>query len=178
MTKNAESPTEIRLALDGHWDDLLALIDSDPGIAQKDYFGSNLLTDCAHMAGSADVLRKLVSLGCDPSARCPSGNTPLTSAVTGGSRYGLTTIPEITALVELGADINGPGENGYPPLHWAIMGNRLDYAEVLLRLGADQSVVSENEWAETAAEVAQQRQNKEALRLLQDWTARGPAKSR
>jgi hypothetical protein len=58
------------------------------------------------------------------------------------------------------------------------MENRLDYAEVLLRLGADPSVVSENEWAVTAVEVAQQRQNKEAVRLLQDWAACGPAKSR
>ena len=178
MTEDAKWPAEIRLALDGHWDDLLALIDRDPGVAQKDYFGSNLLTDCAHMAGSAEVLRKLVSLGCDPNARSRTGVTPLTAAVTGGSRYGLTTIPEITALVELGANVNGPGENGYPPLHWAIMDNRLDYAEVLLRLGADPSVLAENEWAESAVEVAQRRQNKEALQLLQDWTTRGLAKSR
>jgi ankyrin repeat protein len=177
MTEDAKWPPEIHLALEGHWDELLALIDREPGIAQKEYFGSNLLTDCAHMPGSAEVLRKLVSLGCDPSARRPYRHTPLTAAVTGGSRHGLTTIPEITALVELGADINGPGENGFPPLHWAILGNRLDYAEVLLRLGADPSVAAENERAESAVAVAQQRQNKEALQLLQDWTKRGPAKS-
>lgn len=59
---------------------------------------------------------------------------PLHVACTRGS------LEEATILVENGADINGIGDMGYTPLHYAVASGNSELIKYLLSKGADQSL--------------------------------------
>ena len=54
--------------------------------------------------------------------------------------------------VELGSDVNAPGEHGFTPLHEAAMHGHPELLQWLLDVGADP--LAKNDWGETPIETA------------------------
>src|SRR5688572_22711948 len=80
----------------GRWQEFEDLITANPAlVSARDYFGRTLLWICAGTPGASHAIRRLAELGAEPDARAQNDVTPLGHAIMGGSRYGLTTMPEI-----------------------------------------------------------------------------------
>jgi ankyrin repeat protein len=176
MPSTKETADAFRRATDAardlRWIEVEAEIEASPSLAHyRDEFKSTLLIELAGIPCSAPLLRRLVDLGADPNARCDDGTTALTTAVLGGTKFGLTTLSELRLLVELGADPNLHAESGLTPLQWAIAQNRLEHAELLLALGADPYRRSIDYEPETAFDVAKRCYATEAQALLRRWEA-------
>jgi ankyrin repeat protein len=58
----------------------------------------------------------------------------------------------VIALIDLGADVNMPGDLGYTPLHYSAMKGRWQIADLLMRCGARADM--KNEFDETAVDIA------------------------
>lgn len=152
------------------WDDLGQFLESQPQLASvQDEFGETLLIHAARFEGAAPILRKLVSLGADPNHRARDHSNALAVTIISGSRYGLTTLPELEALLDLGADPNVAADCGMPAVHWAISQNRPEHAKLLLERGARQDIPTSDDPAETAQEVARRMHSDSLLQLLKEY---------
>lgn len=151
----------------GLWGDIGRYIDVNPEVAKWDNEHSEtLLIILAGYPGSDRLLRKLIELGADVNKTTAEGETALTTAILGGSVYGLTTLPEMETLLKLGAQINFIGPSGNPPLHWAVVHNRLDHAKLLIRYGADPYMKTADLYPEDAFEIAKKNSNPILLDIL------------
>ncbi|CAM9824554.1 unnamed protein product [Ectocarpus fasciculatus] len=87
---------------------------------------------------NGDVVRVLLEAGADIEARTKACVwTPLHRSVY--SR--LSSVDTIHALLEGGADVNAQGENSWTPLHYACYKSNAAAVELLLRWGADETIV-------------------------------------
>jgi ankyrin repeat protein len=154
----------------GRWDELEDLLDRQPQLArQVDRAGRTLLMICARFGGSAHTIQKLIEHGADPNHRALDNSNVLAAAICGGSNWGLTTIPELNKLLELGANPNSVADSGMPALHWAIAQNRLEHARVLLEHGADMDVVTSDVPPESAMDIAKRIKSEAAITILNKW---------
>lgn len=86
----------------------------------------------AARAGAVNAIPVLISLGADPNLRCGvNGWTPLMHAI---HKHQLDSV---RALLDGGADVNGPGDGGENPLLMAAGYGYTDFVNVLLDRGAD-----------------------------------------
>lgn len=89
----------------------------------------------AATAGNAEAIRPLRDAGGDVNSRMLVlglfPNTPLLQVV----GFGDTAVA--TALLDCGAQVNGPDNDGITPLGWAAISNRPEFARVLIQRGAD-----------------------------------------
>jgi ankyrin repeat protein len=72
----------------------------------------------------------------------------------------------VRALIGQKVDVNAPGKDGTPALHWAVRGNDLGTAELLLRAGANPKLA--NRYGVTPLFLACSNGNAEMIRLLLD----------
>ena len=61
-------------------------------------------------------------------------------------------VVKVKALIEEGADVNAKNENGWSPLHWAVMLEHKEIVELLIAHGAD--VNAKNKWGWTPLHMA------------------------
>ena len=156
-------------ASEGLWEDIGRYIDANPEIAKwNDEYSETLLIILAGYPGSDRLLRKLIELGADVNKTTLEGETALTTAILGGSLYGLTTLPEMETLLKLGAHTNFIGPSGNPPLHWAVVHNRPDHVKLLIRYGADPYMKTADLYPEDAFEIAQKSSNRILLDILNE----------
>ncbi len=157
----------IQLAQNGLWEEVIEAIQARSGIAQLiDAHGRVLLVEVARFAGSSRAIEALIDAGADPNRPDSTGVTPVASAILAGSRFGLTSLPELRTLLARGASVSLRADSGYPPLHWAIVNDRLEHAEVLLEHGADPNQLTTDAYPESAFAVAQRLKSQRALELL------------
>ena len=118
--------------------------------------GRSLLHHAA-WAGNLEVFRTIVEAGGDVERRRNTawrpnggvrgrGNTPLHAAV----MYRRT--PIVQYLLDLGVDVNTPGEQGYTALHISTKFNYPELVELLLRAGARTDMITRDE--KTARDLA------------------------
>lgn len=158
----------INLARAGKWDEILEVLETKPYLAfDIDEFGSSLLIEISNFAGSKDVLNRLIELGADVNHEAKTGDTAIGNVITAGSEYGLNSLNELRLLLNNGASVTNQAARGFPPLHWAILNNRLKHAEILLEFGANPLQGSYDLYPETAFDVAKRVLNNEAQLLLQ-----------
>lgn len=158
------------LARKGEWKELEWLIDRHPELATAtDDAGETLLTWCSGFGGSASALRKLIANHADPNHRTFNGSNALAAAIVGGSRYGLTTLPELRTLLECGADPNSVADAGMPALHWAIAQYRPEHAKVLLEYGVDIERLTEDSPPESVDDILARIKSEEALKLITEF---------
>ncbi|HVL67235.1 MAG TPA: ankyrin repeat domain-containing protein [Vicinamibacterales bacterium] len=102
--------------------------------------------------GRASTVRLLLRHGADvhAAAQNPLKVQPLHAAVAGRS------LEAVTAILEAGGDVNARQQVGYTPLMGAAASGRDDLVALLLRHGADASLVSDD--GKTAADVAREHQ--------------------
>ena len=89
------------------------------------------------------------------------GNYPLNIAASRGDRNILL------ALLEAGADISAPGDEGYTPLHDAAEQNRDEIVEILLRHGADRMAL--NRMGDKPADTARACGNPNVAGMIDDY---------
>lgn len=77
---------------------------------------------------------------------------------------------DVLDLVELGADINAPGDLGYRPLHYAAMRGHHDVVAALLSMGARHDLPSED--GTTPAQAAEWAKHPEIAALLRSFASR------
>jgi len=169
MADNALQQAAI-LARKGFWIELKDQVLSCPELASKqDEFGNTLLSICANYPGSADIIKTLIAqFGADPNHRSMDGSSVLSKAIVGGSKFGLSTIPEMLVLLELGANPNLIADCGMPALHWAISQNRLEHAKILLEKGADINALTSDDPPETVVDIANRMRFYEAIEFLKN----------
>jgi ankyrin repeat protein len=160
-------------ASEGLWEDIDSYIDLNPEIAKwANEYSETLLIILAGYPGSNRLLKKLIELGADVNKTTAEGETALTTAILGGSVYGLTTLPEMEVLLKSGAHTNFIGPSGNPPLHWAVVHNRPDHAKLLIRYGADPSMKTADLYPEDAFEIAKKNSNQILIDILNESTSR------
>ena len=100
------------------WDVLSDLLAKNPEIACcVDEFGRSFLMYLAGKGGSADLIRKSIALGANPNYSAPCGSNAIAETINHGNRFGLDTIEELKALIEMGANPNLVADAGFPALH-------------------------------------------------------------
>lgn len=158
----------VALAKDGRWKEAAALLAAQPSLAlQTDEVGFSLLMRLASIPGARPLLGQLIEQGAEVNRVSPTGETSLAMTIEGGSTFGLSTLDELTLLLEKGADCNAEAICGFPPLHWAIYKGRLEHARVLLEHGADPNRRSLD--GETATDVARRMRSTRGENFLLHW---------
>jgi ankyrin repeat protein len=156
-----------RAAIDGHWDEIEAMLDSSPGLEyEQDQSGRTLLLICARFGGSASTLRRLLDSGADPNHRAFDGSNAIAAAIVGGSKHGLSTCDELSTLLAYGADPNSVADSAMPALHWAVAQHRPAHLRVLLDHGARLDTLTSDDPAESIYDVARRAGCTECSRLL------------
>ena len=98
---------------------------------------------CAALSGDVELVRVLVELEADTSARSRSAHTPLHFISNGDS----PNCPEVARyLLEHGADVNARATDGITPLHRASEFAKLGVARVLIDYGADVNAEDNDGW--------------------------------
>lgn len=155
----------------GYWEKVLEIVEEHPELASiEDASNSTLLIHLAGYEASADVLKLLIEIGADINHVSKHDDSALINAIEGGSNYGLTTIPELRVILDAGADVAIYDCRGNTALHWAILENRLQHAELLLNYGANPYQLNKDIKPENAFEIAQE--NERATKMLQKWLTR------
>jgi ankyrin repeat protein len=95
-----------------------------------------------------------------PALAAPAGDTRLADAVISGDRAAVRT------LIAAKVDVNAPGRDGSPALHWAVRLEDLDTVRALIAAGAD--VKRPNRLGLTPLPIAATAGNPALLRLLLD----------
>ena len=154
----------------GYWKELYNLINEQPDLVFiQDEAGGTLLMFCARMGGSCEIIKKLVELGSDINHRAYDGSTALAAAIVGGSRYGLTTLPELRLLLDLGVNPNDIVDGGMPALHWAISQHKPEHLKILLEYGADIFGVTIYTPSESVDDIVCRMNLSEELHILRDF---------
>lgn len=149
------------------WDALSDLLEENPEIACcVDEFGQSFLMYLAGKGGSADLIRKSVALGANPNYSAPCGSNAIAEAINHGNRFGLDTIEELKALIEMGANPNLVADAGFPALHWAVVMNQIGHLKVLIELGAGMKAKTSDSPPETLMQVAKRMMSREIIELL------------
>ena len=155
------------------WDALSDLLAKNPEIACcVDEFGQSFLMYLAGKGGSADLIRKSIALGANPNYSAPCGSNAISEAISHGNRFGLDTIEELRALIEMGADPNLVADAGFPALHWAVVMNQIGHLKVLIELGADMKGKTSDSPPETLMQVAERMMSGEIIELLKSYGVR------
>jgi uncharacterized protein len=115
----------------------------DPNLADND--GDTPLIEAARM-GHVETVKLLLRHGADVDRRGRGiyGTTALTVAAGRGHRTAGPRI--IAALLDAGANIEGPVKGGSTPLMWAARSKNLDIAKLLLRRGANVNANEADGW--------------------------------
>ncbi len=121
----------------GHFDVVKLLLEHKANINHFDKFGFSALI-CAAQEGHIEIVELLVEQNANIEQGHKFGNTPLLEAV----RCGHGNL--VRKILELGANINHLDINGFSALCWALEKHFLDIAELLINLGADTIVCSNN----------------------------------
>ena len=115
--------------------------------------------NCTNIRDEANMVRLLVSKGCNVHARTKEGLTALHIASQSGS-YSI-----VEALLQHGADVDCTVNNGITPLHFASMLGRHEVVETLLKHGADVNSAEDSDLS-TPLHVAVQNEHHVAVNLL------------
>lgn len=102
----------------------------------------------------------------DPDWQDDQGITLLIAAVV----YGRPELVE--ALIRYGADIDAGGRMDMTALHWAVRGERVDMARLLLENGADPNPRGGGDGTVTPMTLAANRANREMIELLAEYGGR------
>jgi hypothetical protein len=125
---------------------------------------------CASEDGHADVVKYLISIGCNIHARNKHKGTPLLLAAEKGH------LDIVKALVEAGADVNAINKHDTTALVYAISHRFLPVVQYLLEAGTDHSIRTKQEY--TALSLAARCDWEPGVRVLieagADATAAGP----
>ena len=113
--------------------------------------------------GSMETVKWMLSKNVELKFRDDEGYTPLHSSI---GRDLSNKYEVFEALIKAGADINAHGPNDYTPLHLAIIRNDLKAVSILIQAGADKTIRTRIDNYETPMELAQRRNNQEAVELL------------
>ena len=105
-----------------------------PTVDAQSELGRTALLIAARKAGTASILKRLLSKGADPNARDKRGVTSVMEAARAGDAESLKV------LIEHGADVNATRSNGRTALMAAARSRRLEAVQVLLDHGADVNV--------------------------------------
>ena len=132
----------------GRVDALDTLLDRDGALVNAFGADGNVPLGLAAFFGKLEAMRRLLDRGADVglAARNVMNVQPLHAAVAARSAEG------VAMLLGRGADVNARQQVAYTPLMGAASGGRDDIADLLLKRGADPSLVSED--GKTAATVA------------------------
>jgi hypothetical protein len=153
----------LQMAIDGRNDDVLeALTALDCSMSEP---CACLLIGFAQV-GAHQFIKPLVKSGANPSYRDDTGSTALTEAIVScpHSAAELT----MTTLLEAGADPNGIGLGGSPPLVLAISNRKPELLQALLRFNADPEVRTVDlDRGMSASDLAKQKRYSWALEYLQ-----------
>lgn len=119
----------------------------------------------SHQFGKAEVL---IDYGADPNGMMPtSGHTHLIEAILGNNEKG------VSFLLEQGADPNGVGRVGFPPLYLAIQLDHNQIAKALLDRGADPHWTSE-QMKLSPRELAKTKENLRVLKWMDQIDSQTP----
>lgn len=148
------------------------LVEAGLEVDARDFKGRTALHD-ACSCGNVDVARRLLELGADPSAQMDGGCSALAAAARNfrkregdeGSEWRETA----ELLLEAGADIDAPDQNGLGPAHWAAIMENLAVLAVLAERGADLTARSSN--GRTPLEEAVYEESAASAEWLARWAA-------
>ena len=155
------------------WDALLDLLEENPEIACcVDEFEQSFLMYLAEKGGSANLIRKAISLGANPNHTALDGSNVISKAINKGNHIGLDTIEELKALIEMGANPNTVADAGYPALHWAVVMNKIPHLKVLIELGADTNAKTADSPPETLMQVAERMGSCKIIEILKSCGVR------
>ena len=143
----------------GHSDVARLLLEHGADINIRDRDGKTPLI-FASKKGHTNVVRLLLERGADINIRGKYGNTPLIFA----SDKGHSDV--VRLLLERGADINIQNNYGRTSLHGATQFDHSDIVKLLLENGADPTIKEDN-FDETAYDIALDNGNREIARLIQ-----------
>jgi uncharacterized protein len=154
-----------RLASLGCWQEILDhSLSTSEWLSMTDEFGVTALHVLVRYGTSVGIVESLIKAGADANAEDHSGVRPLAIAISNDQPLGVTTIPVIQILLDLGASLTDAVECGQPPLHWAVMTNNEGVVSYLLQRGC--SLKHKNIYGETPIDVAKHYQLSKMLALL------------
>lgn len=132
----------------GRVDAIDRLLAREPPLVNAPGADGNFPLGLAAFFGKVDAMRRLLDRGADMNAAAQNFMKvqPLHAAV------GARSAEAVAMLLDRGADVNARQQVGYTPLMGAASSGREDLADLLLRHGADASLVSED--GKTAAVIA------------------------
>ncbi|KAL7954774.1 ankyrin repeat-containing domain protein [Trichoderma compactum] len=139
---------------------LLATCKSKIDVKAQDSRGETAL-HLAAQQGHLDVLRLLLQAAADVDTANGRGETPLIRA----ARNGHTALVE--CLLQSGADALAEDNEKWTAFHWAIIGNSIDTAKLLLRYQANSDGLQLNKALDVAAEAG----NETAVQMVLDLGA-------
>ncbi len=119
----------------GHYDIAKYLISKGADVHVISQSGYTAL-HAAAASGNPQIVELVISSNVDANAKAKDGVTPLRLAAQAHDQVDIATI-----LINHGADVNVPDEDGRTALNWAVTMNHLRTVELLLQLGADVNVV-------------------------------------
>jgi ankyrin repeat protein len=99
----------------------------------------------AAVAGDIEAVKQHLAAGADVNAKSERGGwTPLHAAAKGGRKE------VVELLIAAGADVNAKTDDGWTPLHWAVVaaldsGDK-EVVELLIAKGADVNAKMEDRW--------------------------------
>lgn len=118
-------------AKDGRLDEIKALLEKDPALANASNANGETPLQNAAMAGHLGIVKYLIEKGADVNASDSQKRTSLHLACYGGFK-------EVAEeLVIHGADLEARSADGTPPLYWAVPGGHLEVFRLLAEKGAD-----------------------------------------
>jgi len=143
-----------RAAIGGHTDVVEIFLAKGANINAQD-LGRLTPLNCAVENGHKAVAQLLISKGANINARNATGATPMDIAigrnhreivellVASGAEVNIQVaayigdLDKVKGFVEDGISVNAKSENGFTPLHTAVLGNQKDVIEFLIANGAD-----------------------------------------
>jgi ankyrin repeat protein len=140
------------------------LVDADPSLVNAYAPDGFYPLGLAAFFGHAEVVPILLERGAAVTqwAENPIRVQPLHAAVAGGDA-GIARL-----LLDAGAPVNSPQENGFTPLHGAAFNGNLELAELLLERGADLSAQTVE--GKTPADLAREKGHTAVAELLERST--------
>jgi ankyrin repeat protein len=156
----------IGLANEGRWAEISSFFDDNPELMRaQDSHGETVLHKIAMYGAASNAIDRALLNGVDVNAISLAGVSALGVAISGGHKYGLTTLENIRSLVNGGARLNIEAQNGFPPLLWAVHENKPEIVNLLIEYGA--SPFEKNSYGDDAFRVAKDFSLTEIAAILQ-----------